>query len=100
MHTGMEAASGERRAGNDEEKGVPLDCLSFPRHWNRREGKKRIWRGGRGLREWIRRYNPPDARRGERMTVGTLQIDGRKFRVVPEEQYRAMSAAMQSQSST
>jgi len=28
------------------------------------------------------------------MTVGTLQIDGRRFRVVPEEQYRAMSAAM------
>jgi hypothetical protein len=31
------------------------------------------------------------------MTVGTLRIDGRKFRVVPEEQYRAMSAAMRAQ---
>jgi hypothetical protein len=31
------------------------------------------------------------------MTVGTLQIAGRKFRVVPEEQYRAMSAAMRAQ---
>ena len=31
------------------------------------------------------------------MTVGTLQINGRKFRVIPEEQYRAMSAAMRAQ---
>jgi hypothetical protein len=31
------------------------------------------------------------------MTVGTLQIDARKLRIVPEEQYRAMSAAMRAQ---
>jgi hypothetical protein len=27
------------------------------------------------------------------MTVGTLQINGRKFRVIPEEEYQALRAA-------
>lgn len=31
------------------------------------------------------------------MTVGTLQIDGRKFRVIAEEEYQAMRAAMRAQ---
>jgi hypothetical protein len=31
------------------------------------------------------------------MTVGTLQIDGRKFRVVPENEYKAFRAAMRFQ---
>jgi hypothetical protein len=31
------------------------------------------------------------------MTVGTLQIDGRKFRVIPEKEYQNLRAAMQTQ---
>jgi hypothetical protein len=31
------------------------------------------------------------------MTVGILRIDGRKFRVVPEEQYRSLRAALRAQ---
>lgn len=31
------------------------------------------------------------------MTIGTLQIDGRKFRVIPEEEYRSLRAAMRAQ---
>ena len=31
------------------------------------------------------------------MTVGTLRIGGRKFRVIPEKEYRAIRAAMQAQ---
>jgi hypothetical protein len=35
--------------------------------------------------------------RGEEMTVGTIQIDGRKFRVIPEEEYQALRAALRAQ---
>ena len=28
------------------------------------------------------------------MTIGTLQINGRKFRVIPEEEYRTLRAAL------
>ena len=31
------------------------------------------------------------------MTVGTFQIDGRKFRIVPEDDYKTLMAAMRSQ---
>ena len=31
------------------------------------------------------------------MTVGTLQIDGRKFRIVSEDEYKTLLAAMRSQ---
>ena len=31
------------------------------------------------------------------MTVGTLQIGGRKFRVIPEDEYRAFRAAIRQQ---
>jgi hypothetical protein len=31
------------------------------------------------------------------MTIGTLQINGRKFRVIPEEEYKALCAAMRAQ---
>lgn len=31
------------------------------------------------------------------MTVGTLRIDGRKFRIIPEEQYQTLRAALRSQ---
>ena len=31
------------------------------------------------------------------MTVGTLQIDGRKFRIIPEDEYQTIRAAMRSQ---
>jgi hypothetical protein len=31
------------------------------------------------------------------MTVGTFQIDGRKFRVIPEEEYQALRAAKRAQ---
>jgi hypothetical protein len=31
------------------------------------------------------------------MTVGTLRIDGRKYRIVSEEDYKALSAAMRLQ---
>jgi hypothetical protein len=31
------------------------------------------------------------------MTVGTLHIDGRRFRVIPEEEYRSLRAAMLAQ---
>ena len=32
-----------------------------------------------------------------RMTVGTFQIDGRKYRIVPEDEYKRMRAAMRAQ---
>ena len=28
------------------------------------------------------------------MTVGTLEIDGRKFRIIPEDEYKTIQAAM------
>jgi hypothetical protein len=31
------------------------------------------------------------------MTIGTLNIDGRKFRVIPEEEYQTLRAAKRSQ---
>jgi len=31
------------------------------------------------------------------MTVGTLQIDGRKFRIIPEDEYKTLRAAMRQQ---
>ena len=31
------------------------------------------------------------------MTIGTLEIDGRKFRVIPEEEYKTLRAAIQAQ---
>jgi hypothetical protein len=31
------------------------------------------------------------------MTVGMLQIEGRKYRIVPEEEYKALRAALRSQ---
>lgn len=31
------------------------------------------------------------------MTIGTLHIDGRKFRVIPEEEYQALRAAKRAQ---
>lgn len=31
------------------------------------------------------------------MTVGTLQIDGRKFRIISEDEYKAIRAAMRLQ---
>jgi hypothetical protein len=31
------------------------------------------------------------------MTAGTLQIDGRRFRVIPEEEYKSLRAAMRAQ---
>ena len=31
------------------------------------------------------------------MTIGTLQIDGRKFRVIPEKEYQTLRAAMEAQ---
>jgi hypothetical protein len=31
------------------------------------------------------------------MTVGILQIDGRKFRVIPESEYQSFRAAMRAQ---
>ena len=31
------------------------------------------------------------------MTGGTLRIDGRKFRVIPEDEYKALCAAMRHQ---
>jgi hypothetical protein len=31
------------------------------------------------------------------MTVGTLQIDGRKFRIIPENEYKAFRAALRAQ---
>lgn len=31
------------------------------------------------------------------MTTGTLQINGRKFRVIPEEEYKTLQAAMRAQ---
>lgn len=31
------------------------------------------------------------------MTVGVLQIDGRKFRIIPEDEYKSLRAAMHSQ---
>ncbi len=31
------------------------------------------------------------------MTVATLRVDGRKFRVIPEEQYQTLRAALRSQ---
>jgi hypothetical protein len=30
------------------------------------------------------------------MTIGTLQINGRKFRVIPEDEYKLLRAAMRS----
>lgn len=31
------------------------------------------------------------------MTIGTLQIDGRKFRVIPEKEHQTLRAAMEAQ---
>jgi hypothetical protein len=31
------------------------------------------------------------------MTIGTLRIDGRKFRIIPENEYRALRAALRAQ---
>ena len=31
------------------------------------------------------------------MTVGTLQIQGQKFRIIPESEYKTLRAAMRSQ---
>jgi hypothetical protein len=31
------------------------------------------------------------------MTFGTLHIDGRRFRVIPEEEYKSLRAAMRAQ---
>lgn len=31
------------------------------------------------------------------MTGGTLRIDGRKFRIIPEDEYKALRAAMRRQ---
>jgi hypothetical protein len=31
------------------------------------------------------------------MTAGTLRIDGRKFRIIPEEEYQTLRAAKRSQ---
>lgn len=31
------------------------------------------------------------------MTIGTLQINGRKFRVIPDEEYKTLRAAMRAQ---
>ena len=31
------------------------------------------------------------------MTAGTLRIDGRKFRIIPEDEYQALRAAMRAQ---
>ena len=32
------------------------------------------------------------------MTVATLRVDGRKFRIIPEKEYQTLRAAMRSQS--
>jgi hypothetical protein len=31
------------------------------------------------------------------MTIGTIQIEGRKFRIIPEDEYKTLRAAMRSQ---
>jgi len=31
------------------------------------------------------------------MTIGTLQIDGKKFRVIPDEEYKSLQAAKRAQ---
>ena len=31
------------------------------------------------------------------MTVGTLEIDGRKFRIIPEDEYKTIQAVMRAQ---
>jgi hypothetical protein len=31
------------------------------------------------------------------MTVATLRVDGRKFRIIPEQEYQTLCAAMRSQ---
>jgi hypothetical protein len=31
------------------------------------------------------------------MTVATLRVDGRKFRIIPEKEYQSLRAAMRSQ---
>ena len=31
------------------------------------------------------------------MTIGTLQIGGRKFRVIPDDEYKSLRAAMRAQ---